>query len=54
MDLYIKGKPKGKVTKNGAKYYQEFSSHFWKKPGKFIVLKFMIKISKYNNYLIST
>ncbi|RGB27368.1 hypothetical protein C1646_674025 [Rhizophagus diaphanus] len=32
LDLYVKGKPKWRVMKNGAKYFQKFSSHFWKKP----------------------
>ncbi|CAB5189576.1 unnamed protein product [Rhizophagus irregularis] len=38
LDLYAKGKPKWRVMKNEAKYFQEFSLHFWKKPGKFVVL----------------
>ncbi|PKC02455.1 hypothetical protein RhiirA5_380965 [Rhizophagus irregularis] len=32
LDLYAKGKPKWRVMKNEAKYFQEFSLHFWKKP----------------------
>jgi len=34
MGLYIKGDEKGKKSKNGENYYEEFRSKFWKKPGK--------------------
>ncbi|CAG8615231.1 12506_t:CDS:2, partial [Cetraspora pellucida] len=32
MKLYIDGSLNGKQTKNGCKYYEEFQTHFWKKP----------------------
>lgn len=35
MEFYIEGKEKGKSTKNGENYYEEFKDHFWKKPGKY-------------------
>ena len=35
MKDYIDGKDKGKKTKNGLKYYEEFKLEFWKKPGKY-------------------
>ncbi|CAB4431057.1 unnamed protein product [Rhizophagus irregularis] len=32
MQLYIDGQPKGRRSALGAKYYEEFSERFWKKP----------------------
>jgi hypothetical protein len=34
MELYIQGEKKGKKTRNGEKFYEEFKDHFWTKPGK--------------------
>jgi hypothetical protein len=33
MKLYVEGDPKGKKTKNGEEYYDEFITLFWQKPG---------------------
>lgn len=35
MKLYINGDSKGKKTRNGEFYYEQFQDHFWKKKGKF-------------------
>uniref|UniRef100_U9TLM0 Uncharacterized protein n=1 Tax=Rhizophagus irregularis (strain DAOM 181602 / DAOM 197198 / MUCL 43194) TaxID=747089 RepID=U9TLM0_RHIID len=31
MQLYIEGKPKGRKSALGTKYYEEFSERFWEK-----------------------
>jgi hypothetical protein len=33
MDKYIHSKPRGKKTRSGEMYYEEFKLEFWKKPG---------------------
>jgi hypothetical protein len=42
MKLYIDGKPKGKKTKNGDKFYEEFQSKFWEKPGRYYLTSRLI------------
>lgn len=40
MNLYIEGLDKGKKTRNGELYYEQFKDFFWKKGGKFRYLLF--------------
>jgi len=40
MKLFIKKDPKGKITKNGKAFHDEFINEFWKKPGKYYLLLF--------------
>jgi len=35
MELYVNGDKKGKKTRMGEKFYEEFKTEFWKKPGKY-------------------
>jgi len=38
MKLYIEGNRKGKSSRMGEKFYEEFKTNFWKKPGKYITI----------------
>jgi hypothetical protein len=33
MELFLVGDPRGRRTRNGEMYHEEFRSLFWKKPG---------------------
>ena len=35
MELYIEGDKKGKKSRNGEMYVEEFRCSFWKKQGKY-------------------
>ena len=59
MYNYIHSKPRGKKTRNGKKYYEEFRTEFWQKPGKyylflFIYLNFTECNLKFPNNIIET
>ena len=37
MELYVNGVTKGKRSRMGEKFYEEFKDHFWKKQGKYYI-----------------
>jgi hypothetical protein len=41
MKKYLAGEPNIKKPKNGEKYYEEFRTEFWAKPGKYYLLLFI-------------
>jgi hypothetical protein len=42
MQLYVDGKPKGRSSTLGAKYFEEFSERFWEKPSKYFIFFFYL------------
>jgi len=35
MEFFLEGDLRGKLTRNGERYHEEFRDNFWKKPSKY-------------------
>ncbi|CAB5382285.1 unnamed protein product [Rhizophagus irregularis] len=54
MQLYIEGKPKGRKSALGTKYYEEFSEHFWEKRQTIYDIAYEINITSHTTTLSSS